>query len=425
MTALVLDAHLKSSLSAIRSLGRHGVPVIAASHRPIAMGLFSRYASVGFIYPSPLRDQRGFLDAIIRQSSSVGKKVILAFSDSSLLPLVRNAGSVAPHSVTLLPSNLEHFYTAFDKALTLTLAEKIGVEIPATYFCATESDVSAILPELTFPVVIKPRRTVSWRGNAGTQTGPAFAFSPEDLKSKCAAILSVTGEFPLIQEYLRGEEGSVQFVCQEGRVLAACANRRIRSVSPAGGAGILKETVPLSYQGMGERAERLVAALHWTGPIMVEFKTGRETGVPRLMEINGRFWGSLPLAAAAGVDFPVVYYRLACGEHVSPTVRYQSGIVSRHLVGDVLNMLWVLFRSDPMRLIAFPSRWKAVKDFFVLPRHCRSDVLDLRDIKPALAEVFDTLALICSLTCSRFSTHARGIWHRAVAALFVIFWGPS
>src|SRR5229473_3215205 len=69
----------------------------------------------------PLRDQRGFLDAIIRQSSSVGKKVILAFSDSSLLPLVRNAGSVAPHSVTLLPSNLEHFYTAFDKALTLTL----------------------------------------------------------------------------------------------------------------------------------------------------------------------------------------------------------------------------------------------------------------------------------------------------------------
>lgn len=82
------------------------------------------------------------------------------------------------------------------------------------------------------------------------------------------------------------------------------AHRRIRCMPPAGGSGVVKQTIPLAYQGLGDKAERLVAELRWSGPIMVEFKTDVASGIPKLMEINGRFWGSLPLAVAAGADFP-------------------------------------------------------------------------------------------------------------------------
>ena len=39
---------------------------------------------------------------------------------------------------------------------------------------------------------------------------------------------------------------------------------------------------------------------------MVEFKLDARDGVAKLMEINGRFWGSLQLAVDAGVDFPAI-----------------------------------------------------------------------------------------------------------------------
>lgn len=32
---------------------------------------------------------------------------------------------------------------------------------------------------------------------------------------------------------------------------------------------------------------------------------------PKLMEIDGRFWGSLEVAIALGIDFPYLFYRLA------------------------------------------------------------------------------------------------------------------
>jgi len=45
---------------------------------------------------------------------------------------------------------------------------------------------------------------------------------------------------------------------------------------------------------------------------MVEFKHSRRTGAWALMEINSRFWGSLPLSLAAGVDFPRYLYEMVC-----------------------------------------------------------------------------------------------------------------
>jgi predicted ATP-grasp superfamily ATP-dependent carboligase len=198
----------------------------------------------------------------------------------------------------------------------------------------------------------------------------------------------------LIQEYVRGEEASVQFMCDRGRVFGACANRRLRSVWPHGGPGVLKETVPLSYRGLGERARSIARELQWSGPIMIEFKIDQASGVPKLMEINGRFWGSLPLAIAAGSDFPHQYYRLARGEEVTPTLDYQIGVVTRHFLADVKNLLWTLFKRHPLRSFAYPSRREAIKNFFMLPKNCRSDVMDTRDIKPAVAEMFYALSRV-------------------------------
>ena len=62
---------------------------------------------------------------------------------------------------------------------------------------------------------------------------------------------------------------------------------------------------------------------------MVEFKTDNQTGEPVLMEVNGRFWGSLQLATDAGVDFPRLLLEFAerpstCGAGAVPCWRPAS-----------------------------------------------------------------------------------------------------
>jgi hypothetical protein len=130
---------------------------------------------------------------------------------------------------------------------------------------------------------------------------------------------------------------------------------------------------------------------------MAEFKIDAGTGVPKLLELNGRFWGSLPLAVAAGVDFPYLFYRLASGEPAPRCLSYREGVVSRHLVSDIKHLLAVLFDSNPMRPYTYPSRPRAIMDFLLPPRGCRYDVMDAADLKPVLAEAFDTVSRLAGL----------------------------
>ncbi len=388
VAALILDAHLKSALVAIRSLGEKGISVCAGSHRLTAMGRHSRYVAKSFLYPSPIEDRAGFLEAVTRQARDLGDCAVFAFSDSTLLPLVENRESL-PHSLRwVLPSSFSDFLTAFDKSLTVKLAQSIGIEVPRTFWCKDLAELEAIGQEIGYPVVIKPLRTVSWTGNFGVQRTSVFAFSADELQSKFRTALRETGELPMLQQYIDGEETGVEFMSQDGALLAACAHRRVRSGSPAGGSGVVTQTVPLEYCGTGERAEKLVAALRWSGPIMVEFKISKRSRIPYLMEVNGRFWGSMPLAKAAGVDFSSAYFNLALGKTVQPTREYKVGVTSRHFLGDCAHLRSVLFKNDSMRPLAYPTRFAALKKFFFSPRSTPA-VFDVRDIKPIAAELID------------------------------------
>ena len=79
---------------------------------------------------------------------------------------------------------------------------------------------------------------------------------------------------------------------------------------------------------------------------MIEFKWDVEENRPKLIEVNGRFWGSLNLAIKAGVDFPFLLYQLAIGEKVEGPTEYRIGLKSRWELGD-LDHLLIRLKRDP------------------------------------------------------------------------------
>jgi predicted ATP-grasp superfamily ATP-dependent carboligase len=96
---------------------------------------------------------------------------------------------------------------------------------------------------------------------------------------------------------------------------------------------------------------RLLAGLRWTGFAMVEWKTDPRDGIPRLLEINPRFVGSLELALRSGVDFPYLLYQVATTGDCPEVTAYKVGQLCRWLVpGDVLHFL-----ANPERARLEPS----------------------------------------------------------------------
>jgi predicted ATP-grasp superfamily ATP-dependent carboligase len=110
-----------------------------------------------------------------------------------------------------------------------------------------------------------------------------------------------------------------------------------------------------------EWSEQLLGALRWHGVAMVEFKWDEVRGTASLMEINGRFWGSLALALSAGMDFPYWLYRLANQEPIEAPAEYPVGLVARDPNAELKHLVRVL---APGRLGAAhrgPSRWATLR----------------------------------------------------------------
>lgn len=59
---------------------------------------------------------------------------------------------------------------------------------------------------------------------------------------------------------------------------------------------------------------------------MVEFRVDPRTDQPKLMEVNPRLWGSLPLSICAGVDFQYLRYRLSSGDDIEPDLSYDVSV---------------------------------------------------------------------------------------------------
>lgn len=123
---------------------------------------------------------------------------------------------------------------------------------------------------------------------------------------------------------------------------------------------------------------------------MVEFKVNGAEKV--LMEINGRVWGSLPLALASGVDFPLMLTELMLNGpeslHTKKPGDYKIGVRCRDLQRDVLWIASVLGQKRKYHFIELPRRMRAIYALagFFNPKR-KSDLLCLDDPLPALAQL--------------------------------------
>ena len=374
-----------SSTAAIRSLGKKGIKTIAVSEHGSPPGFRSTYCNERIAVPNPRTDLAAYEDALLELARRENVKTILPFREPDIYALARNRDAFAEHVGAPWPS-LETLRRVQDRVELFEAARAADVAVPRTELFDSCDDWDRNL-------IVKPRYTVH-------ATEYADAFTPSETQHESTryvargsqpdrdTLLAEMGHVPIVQECIPTTDEYAFFAqYKQGTPVATFQHRQVRGRTYAGGFSVYRESVEIPELEAAGR--RLLDELDWHGVAMVEFLRDPRTGEFKLMEINPRFWSSLPFTVQAGVDFPSLYWKQATGRPIDSESTYQTETAGHLLRGELLHLHSIAFDDCP--LVERPSFSRTVRDIGEsLVRHPRFDYLDRDDPGPFLQDVVNT-----------------------------------
>ncbi len=306
---LIIDAEERSALACIRSLGQKKVPVVLASHVPHAPGFYSRYARNRPIcsYFNPNENPGKYVDDVMDICRAHNICMILPQSERSLVPLLESRDKWPAHLKIPVAEN-RTFFELQDKLKAARLMDRFDLSVPTIW---TPSTIHEHLEEVSFPCLMKPRRSIRTAENSLL----------ENLKMKWIVdkvelmreLQDQNIDQYYIQEYKKGYGGAICLLMWEGQCLARLDQITLRQQA---GPGSVTKAISGNdiYPEIAEKAQNALNSVGWNGVIMVELRTDPDTNTTYFIECNPRFWGPTQLALDSGVDFPYLLFRAASNQ---------------------------------------------------------------------------------------------------------------
>jgi protein-tyrosine-phosphatase/predicted ATP-grasp superfamily ATP-dependent carboligase len=413
---LVLDADLVPALTIVRSLVRQHYHVEVASARDAPIASFSRGMVECHRYPDPLSGEEHFLLWLEAHLAASPCDLIIPVTERTLVPLSANRQRF--RNTRLAMAAEDSLNRVLDKAETFKLAQSLGVAIPRSIYLSNISQLAESVADLTYPVVVKPSHSVA-AGDAGySKRNVSYANNETELRSQCEQCLRHSPV--ILQGYFQGLGAGIELIAREGEIIYPFQHIRLHEVPLTGGGSSFRVSAAIEPVLL-QAAEKLIRALRWTGVAMVEFKWEPVSGKCCLMEINGRFWGSLPLAVAAGADFPAMQAELSLTGALGEYPPYRQGVYCRNLASDLMWHELVLRsrgkgNSQRSNKTQIPTARVVLRDLARLfsPRHY-FDTQSFRDPLPGLVEIKRLLGnyggRLSGVIAGRwFARHQRLLW---------------
>ncbi len=289
---LVGHATSHEVLAAARDLAGAGwvVHVATGSRRSLAGA--SRCVSGDHRVSAPDADLAAFTREVASAVRASGADVVVGCGDPELLAL-----SAVREQVPALVPLADHarVVSAIDKLDLAEATEQAGLVAPRTV-AADEAGLAG----WSGPGVVKPR--LHW--HPGLHGAPSWAGARlvADQAGARAASAEVrgAGRDPVLQELVAGDLVALCAVrAPDGSLLALGQQRATRTWPLGAGVSSRAETVPVDDE-LAAGVVRLLDRLGWVGMMQVQLLAPAD-GPPRVLDLNGRPYGSLPLALAAGL----------------------------------------------------------------------------------------------------------------------------
>ncbi|HNT33793.1 MAG TPA: ATP-grasp domain-containing protein [bacterium] len=287
--------------------------VIGADASPYSAGLF--LADEGYVFPVA-RQQQAFLDRVHETVIAKDIDVIIPNVDEEL-PLFARPDVQSTLGAKVIVSPLETILICASKQETIRRLESV---VPCPRTLSGGDDLSGI----AFPVHIKPDNGRGSRHTYIVEDAIALEECFRQLEKHLGDRRNI-----LIQEYLPGTEYTVDVLCDlSGTPLVVVPRVRLKT-----SAGLSIQGRTIRHTGLIENVYAIAKSLAFHGPVNMQFRED-VSGVPRLLEINPRFSGGLPIVCAAGANTPALLLELLQNRPIEWPVVQQSwreGIVLRYL----------------------------------------------------------------------------------------------
>lgn len=317
--ALVTHAHSRAAVAGVRALGRAGVDVIALADGRDAAGLWSRHAAGHALGPDS-RDAGAWLDRIAElarrhaplvvypgQEEAVG---VLAGADLSGEAIVPYPGRAAVEALR-------------DKGRLTALSREAGIASPAVLREGPAGRIAADPPPA--PCVLK---------SPGLSDALPVALMCGTDASVHDALAALPGDEPVIaQEHVTGPLIAVSVVLdRDGAIVARFQQEALRLWPARAGASSLGRSVAAD-DDLVDRVAHLLRSVGYWGLAQVQLIAAPRG--PAAIDVNPRFYGSLPLATRAGVNLPLAWHRVALGDKPPPQPVYRIGVTYRWMEGEL------------------------------------------------------------------------------------------
>jgi predicted ATP-grasp superfamily ATP-dependent carboligase len=306
---IVLGLETQIGLHLVRELGGAGIRVVGVTHDPRAIGLRSRALWRGVVVSQPRSAELLVLRGL---GDELGACSLLAVSEANLSWLSAHRGEfgvVRP----VLPE-AEALTLVLNKRMTLAAAARVGLDVPQTVEPRSMQEVHQISQAFPFPAVLKwsdPNAVAARLESLGLALVKAeYVYTPQEFL-RVAERYEGVGAWPLVQEYCPGYGLGQFFYMHKGQPVRRFQHKRVAEWPPEGGFSSVCDAIALTeHSQLQEASIALLREIGWEGVAMVEYRHDPATGRSKLMEVNGRYWGSFPLAAHCGAGFALISYYL-------------------------------------------------------------------------------------------------------------------
>jgi predicted ATP-grasp superfamily ATP-dependent carboligase len=345
LRALIVEGGwTRGALAAARGLHAAGWTVGVATPDGHGLAASSRATAYRHRVPPPSPEPADFAAAIRTAVESHSYEVVFCGGDAELVALsaIRDdLAAVVPYAPH------ERLVAAIEKSNLTRVAAEAGLAVPRTAE-ATESELRDWEP----PVLIKPALHAP-RPVGTTRIEAVIAHDHAEAALRAAQIRAAGG-VPLVQELASGRLLAHSTVSDRDSRAVAGILQVADATWPVGvGVSARAQVVGLDRE-LATRVDRLLARLGWFGLANVQFVLTDEDE-PVLIDLNGRFYGSLALALGAGLNLPAIWAALATDrdppetEAATPGTRYHwlEGDLRRALRerrGGLARDLWGCFR---------------------------------------------------------------------------------
>ena len=376
---LLLGAEPRIAVTIARSLHRHGISIDVGVMSADEPALHSRAIRQFLRFPSASKDSGEFLKSLREHILANGYDVLIPTSDTTLAACMNHYRELSQLLHVASPPP-EITGRVLNKSYTLQAAEELGIRMPRTYKLASLQELESSRELLRFPLIAKPgeKRQV---GSFKTRRFDGY----DELHAAFSENMDF-GRQNLIQQFCSGVGVGIEALMHRGEAIALFQHRRLKELPASGGVSVMAVAEELD-PSLVEQSVRLLRRIEWEGVAMVEFLFDPSTRSTSLMEINGRYWGSLPLPVHSGVDFPFWHWQVIHAQQPDALRPYQPGLRVRWLTGDLLRLHGLFFESAKQPAL-YESRWKELARFIGDFRPSTKDMLwSWRDPAPAFSEL--------------------------------------